>query len=199
MGRIEHSNSKRVEFPAATLIAVCSVLMWALSSVRRAPALHAGGGWSKASRVHQICKSREARLNSTGCKPVAPRGYGGSNPSSCTRKVTMTERYTKAPSHPRGTTDSNMLVSIPFGMMRKDNPLTGLSGYDILKYNFKPKRLAEVPTAAEVKAAVKDAAEDSEDEPAPDKVKDTKKRDEVELRRLLAAIMKAMMTYFSRR
>jgi hypothetical protein len=81
------------------------------------------------------------------------------------------DRYTKAPLHPANTPESEKLMSIPGGMMRKDNPLTGLQRtIDEMTRKFfpKPQSIADIPTAQEEKArieiAMKDVAEIEPDE-----------------------------------
>lgn len=93
-----------------------------------------------------------------------------------------------------------MLMSIPFGMMRKDNPLTGLDNYDIIRYTFKPKSLSEVPTAQEVKAGVEPHTDETEAETETDDEASEPKEsedNEARLRRLLSSILRAVMMYFS--
>jgi hypothetical protein len=106
----------------------------------------------------------------------------------------MEERYQKAPGHPRGVEVCDMLMGIPFGYMRKDNPLTGLDKYDIIRSTFKPKTLSEVPSAQEVKAGL--TGDGLEDEPEDEVGEDEASEKSSDIS-LLVAILNFLLRYIS--
>ena len=96
--------------------------------------------------------------------------------------------------------DEKKLMAVPFGMMKKTDPRTGLSAADVAySMSWKPKSLADVPTAQEIKDGhLDDEFEPDESDMAetPDEEHEEHEEEEGRLRHFIASLLQIMYDYF---